>query len=133
MAVAECIEAPRRIVRRTVAAGTAIPKGTLMKFSGTPNTAAAATAQNDEFAGITVEEKVSTETDVLEVGCAIDGVWKIDTTAAGINKGVPVQIATGSNVVIVSADADFEQGSIVGIAEETRDGDNRIRVRLMGH
>ena len=130
MAVAECIEAPRRIVRRIVDSATAIPKGTLMKMTS-PNTAAASAAQNDVFAGITVEEKTASETDIVEVGCAIDGVWDIDTTAAAITAGKMVEVG-GANSVIASTDADFEAGSIVGRAEETRDGTNRIRVRLTG-
>ncbi len=131
MAVAECLEAPRRIVRRTVDSGTAIPKGTLMKFSGTPNTAAATAGASDLFAGITVEEKVATESDILEVGCAIDGVWDIDTTAAAVTAGEMVEVG-GANSVVASTDGDLEAGSLVGRAEETRDGTNRIRVRLLG-
>lgn len=133
MAVATCIETPRRIVRRTVDSATAVAKGTLMAFTDTPNKVVKASAQDECFAGIAIEEKTATETDILEIGCAIDGVWKIDTTAAGITVGQMVQIATGSDVVVVSADADVDAGIIVGRAEETRDGDNRIRVRLLGN
>ena len=85
MAVAVNIEAPRIIVRRTVSTTAAIPKGTLLKFDSSPNTVAATGAQNDLFAGIAVEEKVTTETDITNIGVALDGVWDIDTTSAAIN------------------------------------------------
>ena len=39
---------------------------------------------------------------------------------------------SSANSVAAAADADFEKGSIVGKAEMARDGNNRIRVRLIG-
>lgn len=130
MAVAECIEAPRIIARRTCASGTGIPKGTVLKLTS-PNTVAASSANDDPFGGIAVEEKVATETDIVTIGCALDGVWKIDTTAAAITAGAMVNIGA-ANAVLVADEAAWAAGSVVGKAEETRDGDNRIRVRLLG-
>ncbi len=130
MAVAVCIEAPRIIVRRIVASGDAIPKGTLLKLT-TPNTVTANDGDNQPFGGIAIEEKVAAETDVLSIGVALDGVFDIDTTGAAIAVGLMVNM-TAANQVAAAVDADFEQGSIVGKAEEVRDGTNRIRVRLMG-
>lgn len=131
MAVAVCIEKPTRIVRRIVDSSTAIAKGTLMKLTGAANTAAACDGDDQPFGGITIEEKVATETDIITIGCAMDGVFDIDTTAAAINIGVMVNM-TSANAVAAAADADFEKGSIVGKSEEARSTDNRIRVRLMG-
>ena len=132
MVVAECIEAPRRIVRRTVAAGTAIPKGTLMKFSGSPNTAAATAGASDLFAGITIEEKSEGDTDILEVGCAIDGVWDIESEAGGAALGNLVEVG-GANTVKDATDGDLEAGSLVGKVEETDAGSDVVRVRLLGY
>ena len=56
MAVATNVELPRLIVRRTVSESVAIPLGTTLKFSASPNTAAASAADGDAFAGITTEE-----------------------------------------------------------------------------
>ncbi len=130
MAVATCIELPRLIVRRTVASDAAIPLGTVMQLAD-ENTASASDGDDQPFAGIAIEEKVATETDVVTIGCAMDGVWDIDTTAAAITAGQMVNLSA-ANQVAAAADADFEKGSIVGKAEETRDTDNRVRVRLMG-
>ncbi len=130
MAVAVQIEAPRIIVRRTVSSSAAIPKGTVMKLTD-ENTVEASAANDDPFGGIAVEEKVSTETDVLTIGCAMDGVFDIDSTAAAITAGQMVNIG-GANAVLVADEAAWVLGSVVGKAEETRDTDNRVRVRLMG-
>lgn len=130
MAVATCIEAPRIIVRRTVAEATAIPKGTVLKLTSI-NTGIASSADNNPFGGITIEEFKGGE-DITSVGVAMDGAWDIDTTAAAITAGQMVNL-TAANAVAAAADADFEKGSIVGKAEETRTGSNRIRVRLMGY
>jgi hypothetical protein len=131
MAVAVCIEKPRIIVRRTCASGTGIPKGTLVQISSSPNTVTATSGDHQVFGGITTEEKVATETDIVSIACALDGVWDIDTTAAAIAVGILVDVG-GANSVVAAADADFEAGTLVGRAEEVRDGSNRIRVRLMG-
>ncbi len=131
MAIAVCIEKPRIIVRRIVLDNANIPKGTLMKFSGTPNTAAANAADGDAFAGITIEEKTADD-GITNVGCALDGVWKVDTTAAGINAGDFVSLGGSQQIAVSAGTADLVDGSQCGRAEETRDGDNRIRMRLGG-
>jgi len=130
--VAVCIEAPSHIVRRTVASDAAIPKGTLLQLSSSINTVTASDGDAQVFGGIAVEEKVAAETDVLSIGVALDGVFDISTTAAAITVGQMVNIG-GANQVVAAADADFEAGTVVGKAEETRsDATDRIRVRLVG-
>ena len=130
MAVATNVELPRLIVRRICADGTAIPKGTVMKLSG-DNTVIASAADNDPFGGIAVEEKTASD-GIVNIGCAIDGAWDIDTTAAAITAGAVVNIGA-ANQVSTSAAADLLTGSVVGNAETTRTGTNRIRVRLRGY
>ena len=130
MVVAKCIEKPRIIVRRIVLDNAAIPKGTTMKFSG-DNTADASTGDGDAFAGVTIEEKTADD-GITNVGCALDGVWKMDTTASAIPVGAFVSIGGSQQVAVSVGTADLVDGSQCGRAEETRDGDNRIRVRLGG-
>ena len=131
MAIATCIEKPTIIVRRTCASGGAIPKGTLLRFSASPNTVLPFNADNDPFAGIAVEEKVAAETDITNIGVALDGVWQVTCTDAPITVGQLVNF-TAANSVAAAANADFEAGSIVGRAEQTKDAALSIRVRLMG-
>lgn len=132
MSVATCIEAPKLIVRRNVTSTDAIPKGTLMYFEGAANHVLVTDGtDNRPFAGIAVEEKVSTETDVTTIGCALDGVWDIDNSGSiAIGEGVSMFAA---NTVIKYAAADHAFCSFVGVAEEAEVSDNRARVRLRGY
>ena len=130
MAVAVCIEAPKLIVRRTCADAGAIPKGTIMKLID-PNTVVVSAADNDPFGGIAVEEKVADD-GITEIACALDGVWDITTTNAGITAGAVVNIG-GANLISTSAAADLITGSVVGVAEETCAATEVIRVRLRGY
>ena len=118
-----------QIVTRKCAEATAIPKGTVMKLT-TDNTVIASSADNDPFGGITTEEFAGGE-DKYSVACDMSGVYDIDTTAAAITAGQMVNL-TAANAVAASVDGDFEQGSIVGQAETTRTGTDRIRVKLLG-
>lgn len=129
--VATVIEHPRIIVRRTVDSAAAIPKGTLLQLSSSPNTVTASSSDNQKFAGIAVEEKSATDTDVLTIGVAIDGVWEISTSSSAITAGEMVNLS-GANEINPAVNGDLEVGSLVGRAESTKDSAERIRVRLLG-
>lgn len=129
MAVAVNVELPKLIVRRVVDDTIAVPKGTLMKITAT-NTVAASAANEDPFGGIAVEEKTADD-GIVDLGCAMDGVWLMDTTAAAIGIGVPVMIG-GANSVAAAVEADWPLGTVCGVAEMVRTGTNRIRVRIGG-
>lgn len=131
MAVAEMIEAPTKIVMRTIASGTAVPYGTLMKLED-ENTVVVSAANSDPFGGICTFEKLATDTDILKIPCAMDGVWDIDTTAAAITAGAIVSIGGANQVAVSTGTTDMVAGSNVGQAEETRDAGDRIQVRLRG-
>lgn len=131
MAVATCIELPTLIVMRTIASGTAVPYGTLMKLNDN-NTVVVSAANSDPFGGICTFEKLSTDTDILQIPCAMDGVWAIDTTAAAITSGGIVSIGGANQVAESVGTADMVAGSNVGQAEEDRDANDRINVRLRG-
>ena len=131
MAVAECIELPTKIVMRTISSTTAVPYGTLMKLED-ENTVVVSAANSDPFGGICMFEKLATDTDILKIPCAMDGLFAIDTTAAAITAGAIVSIGGADQVAVSTGTADVVAGSNVGQAEETRDGSNRIQVRLRG-
>jgi hypothetical protein len=124
-----CIEKPTKIVRRTVADGTGIPKGTVLKLTD-PNTVVASSADNDVFGGISIEEKVAND-GVVEIGAAMDGVFDGKDSGAGATVGSIVNIA-GANVFSASAAADLLTGSVIGKLEETASASEVVRVRLMG-
>jgi preprotein translocase subunit SecG len=127
---AVCIETPTRFARVIVANATGLPIGTLMERDAGTNLASASSADNDFFGGILWEEKTAND-GITEVTVALDGVWNIVCTAAAVVNGKLVNLA-GANVVDAAVDADFENGSIVGRAEQSSAGSEAIRVRLMG-
>jgi len=128
MAIATCIIAPKNIVTRICAEATAIPKGTVMKLSGT-NLVIASSGDTDAYGGITIEEFKGGE-GLTHVSCAYnDGVFQIGTTAAAIAVGELVNIG-GANAVVLADAAAIITGSLVGKAEEARTETNSIRVRL---
>ena len=83
MAVATNVELPKIIFRRIVAEATAIPLGTILKFTGT-NTAAAFDGDGDVFAGITTEEFKVGE-GLTTVAVALDGVCSMTTTSVAMS------------------------------------------------
>ncbi|KKK91488.1 hypothetical protein LCGC14_2712450 [marine sediment metagenome] len=127
MAIATQIIAPRLVVTRVCAEATNIPKGTVMKLSGT-NTVIASSANEDPFGGITIEEFTGGE-GLTHVSCAMDGVWQMTTTAAAIAVGQMVMVG-GANALTLAVEADYPKGCVVGQAEEARTGTNSIRVRV---
>ena len=116
MAVAVCYETPTIFARYTVADGNAIAKGTLLALTS-PNTAAACSADNDVPAGIAWEEKVASD-GKTEIVAALNGVWGITTSAAGITVGNEVTI-NGANEIKVFTTLDHEKGYVLGRALET--------------
>lgn len=124
---AVCLVAPTKFHTYTVADGTGIEKGTLLAMSD-PNTAAASSADNDVFAGIAWEEKTASDGKVTIVA-ALDGVWALVATAAGITVGNQVTIG-GANTIKVYTTLDDEKGYVVGRALETTAGSESIMVRL---
>ena len=124
---AVCIEAPKIIKRYTVANGTAIPKGTILKLSG-DNTASASTGA-DVFAGIAIEEKTAND-GITEIGGAIDGVWDLHCNAgAGIALGGIVSLS-GTNLIKQATEAEMVAGKAFGKVLETASVNEIVRVRL---
>ena len=124
---AVCIEAPKIIKRYTVANGTAIPKGTILKLSG-DNTASASTGA-DVFAGISIEEKTAND-GITEIGGAIDGTWDLHCNAgAGITRGGIVSLS-GANLIKQATEAEMVAGKAFGKTLETTSSNEIASVRL---
>lgn len=103
-----------------VATGTAIPKGTLMQLSSSPQTATATSADGDHFVGITDEEKTATDGKV-KIALITNCIAKIYATATtgSMVLGEPVKIK-GANTVAPADDATVaHQYEVVGMALET--------------
>jgi len=124
---AVCIETPTKFARYVVADGTGIAKGTILKISADPNTAAAS-AGADIFAGIATEEKVASD-GKTQIGTAIDGVWDIKCAGSAVTLGHLIALS-GANLIRDSVEADFPLGAVFGKALETGSASEVIRVRL---
>ena len=124
-----CIEKPTKIVRRTVADGTGIAKGTVLYFSGDPNTASASSAADQSFAGIAIEEKTASD-GIVEIAAAMDGLWDMKATTATQTLGTAVAIG-GANLTVTADASDLLNGAFLGYVEETVANDEVVRVRLL--
>lgn len=134
MTVAQCFVTPTKFARYTVSSSADIPKGTLLALSS-PNTAAAASGDNDVFAGIAWMEKSSSDAST-EIVAALDGTWGIySSTATGpITAGQDVVIK-GVNSIGPYTTLDDEKGYVAGKALETVSSaaSVSVAVRLKGY
>lgn len=125
---AVCIETPTKFARYTIADGTAIPFGTLLKLTD-PNTAIINSADGDAFAGIVWVAKTASD-GIVEVVAALNGVWDLTDGGVGFSVGELLSIDGTPNEVRLAVEADVITGSIVGKALETAGANEVVRVRV---
>lgn len=101
-------------IRFTIADGTGIAKGTLLKLTD-PRSAIATSADNDPFAGVAAEQKTASD-GVTNIGAFSFGIFDLKATAATIAVGERVSIG-GTNLISKVAATDL-LFSDVGIALE---------------
>ena len=114
-------------VRFTVADGSGIEKGVLLKLTD-PRTAIASSADNDPFCGIAAAEKVASDGSVT-LAAYTKGIFDLKDSGSGITVGATVNVG-GANLVIASAAADLLTGSVVGRALETASAAEVIAVAV---
>ena len=107
-------------VTYTVAAGTAIAKGTLMRLSASPQTAIGTSGGSQRFIGIASVEKTATD-GVTELALWTHGLFDMTCGAAeSMVLGAPVQTGAAANEVdVATADVITSAHRVVGIAQET--------------
>jgi len=123
---AQCIETPTEFMRYTVADGTGIAIGTLLKLSG-DNTAIASSGA-DVFAGIAWEEKTASD-GITEITAALNGVWDITNATASITLGGICSLS-GANLIKQATEAEMVTGAIVGKVLEAAAASEVVRVRV---
>lgn len=112
----------------TVADGAGIEKGTVCKMSD-PLTAAAATADNDVFAGIAAEEKIASD-GRTKLGLYRGGIFKmVIETGNSTTVGQDVVIK-GTNTIGGYTTLDDEKGYVIGQALETGAAGETILVHV---
>ena len=107
------------IVEYTIAAGSVIPKGSVMNINTSPKTATIASA-DELIAGIASEESKATDT-FTKMGLITHALIEVDATAAtgSMVLGEPVKLS-GANTVAPADDDTIEQkGEVLGRALET--------------
>lgn len=100
----------------TVADGTAIPKGTLLKLSD-PMTAAAQDGANDVIAGIAAEDKVASD-GKTKLGVYRRGIFKM-LAKGNITAGDLVEASSTANGVVTGTQTANATANLVGLALET--------------
>jgi hypothetical protein len=125
---ATCIETPTRFARYTVADGTGIAIGTMLKLTD-PNTAIAHSGDADAFAGIAWEEKTASD-GITEITAALNGVWDLTDGGDTCAVGELLALDGTANEVRPAVAGDILTGSIVGKALEAAAANEVIRVRV---
>ena len=114
-------------IRHTVADGTGIAKGEMLKLTD-PRTAVVTSADNDPFGGISAAEKVASDGST-SLAAYTHGIFDINASAA-ITVGEKVSVSGDNEVAKVAApDLLF---SCVGVALETASTDEIIAVLVRG-
>lgn len=107
-------------VEYTVATGTAIPKGSLMYLSASPQTALITDGASKIFVGIASVEKSATD-GVTKLSLWTHGIFDMTCGAAeSMVLGAPVRTGAVANEVTVATDDTIANAPfVVGIAQET--------------
>jgi hypothetical protein len=124
---AVCIETPTKFERKTVADGGAIPIGSIMQLSSDPNTVTISDGDN-VFGGIAWEEKTASD-GITEITVAMNGVWDIKDSGAGMALGNICSV-NGVNLVKTLIEADVVLGKAVGKVLETTAASEVVRVQV---
>lgn len=103
-------------IMMTVADGAGIEKGTVLKMTD-PLTAAAATADNDIFAGIAAVEKIASDGNT-KLAVYRRGIFKMVITAGNTTTTGQDVVIKGTNTIGGYTTLDDEKGYVVGQALE---------------
>lgn len=115
--------------RGTVASGTDIPKGTILKLA-TPETYSASTGTGDVFGGIANADKEGDDPST-SLGAWENGIYEF-TASGAIIAGQKVKTADPGQYVMAALDADVTSSYsiIVGVARKTVADGARVQVRV---
>ncbi len=105
-------------VEYTVDETVAVPKGTLMKISASPQTAIAATADGDFFAGIAAVE-VKANTGITKLALITHCIAEMTAGTGATTFGQPQKISALNAVIDADDDTIENSNEVVGISLET--------------
>ena len=104
-------------VEYTVADATAIPKGSIMEFSSSPQTVVISSADGKFFAGIAAVEKKAND-GVTKLACLTHCIAECKYSAAG-TLGQPQKISGVNTIADADSDTIATATEVVGIGLET--------------
>ncbi|MCK5644282.1 MAG: DUF2190 family protein [Gammaproteobacteria bacterium] len=110
----------------TVADGTAIAKGTIMKLSADPRTAAASSADNEIFIGIAMEDKIL-NSGITDLTVGRGGIWDMKDDSAGVTLG-KICMIKGANLIADTDATSTEMGQNIGLVLETASASEVVQV-----
>ena len=105
-------------VEYTVDETVAVPKGTLMKISASPQAALAATADGDFFAGIAAVE-VKPNVNTTKLACITHCIAEMTAGVGDTTFGQPQKISAANAVVDADDDTVAKAAEVVGLSLET--------------
>ena len=111
----------------TVADGTGIAKGTVLKLAD-PRTASATSSSGDKFAGIAAIEKTADD-GVTKITAYTKGIFDMKDSGSGITAGTLVSTA-GANTIKTATATEVEGGAVIGKALETASANEVIAVAV---
>lgn len=114
-------------IKFTVADGTNISKGTLLKLSG-DRTVAASAANSDVFAGIAAADKEAND-GATKLSAYTEGIFDLVACTAGVTLGGIVSISL-ANIIKQATEAEMVTGDIVGKCIETASDGETVQVML---
>lgn len=117
-------------IQYTVADGTAITKGTLMKLSADPRTMAATSADGDIFVGILAHDKVAND-GATKASVITNCIADLKDAGAGITLGAIAKI-NGANLIATADQAGIQgDNEVVGQVLETAAASEVVAVRIL--
>ena len=105
-------------VEYTVATGTAIPKGSLMVLSSSPQTATISSADGEFFCGISAVEKTATD-GITKMACITHCIAELTAGTGATTVGLPQKISGANLVIDADDDAVAKAMEVVGKSLET--------------
>jgi len=117
-------------IRFTVADGTSISKGTLLKFAD-PRTASASSGDADVFAGIAAADKVAND-GATSIAAYTEGIFDLTciTGSAPLPTAGMQVVISGANLIKAAIAANLLTGAVIGKALETGATGEVIAVKL---
>ena len=118
-------------VEYTVADGTTILKGTILKIGSDPRTAVAADTDGDLICGIAAAEKVASD-GATTLAVYTNGIFDIKVKSGGsATLGKPVKIDGANTVDAADDDTTANMWETVGVTLETGSASEVIQIRVL--